>query len=291
MRWLLLSLFVSFLVACERTSDNTLSGSLYFPAGNYLGRYELADGSSEIVVGMGEANVRYVGANKGTRLLLVLETTADQQDGWRIVWLDTKTHQITTLFQGLAAVFLPVIESYVYDDGTRLSIVSFDPDYVADGELYPHRLNAVRDIVAVSDRSVVFEDRSDSSDGGIFHYDAGRRSLRRLANLSQRCSLRAALWIAEHEALLCREAVQDSVYRLIDLEGRVVQQLVWPADRAFAALAWLPDVSRVLVSETRHSRWGGRSRSILWSYELATGELSKLSSNQQLGGSVVYRRQ
>ena len=283
----LLMLCASF-AACETRTEHKLHGVLYFGAGSYLGAFNIGDGSSTVVSSVGDANIRDVHEMQGNRVLLVMDVFENTREVSRISWLDTRTLQITALFQGVKVAWLPEFETYVYDDGARLSAVSLSLDQDTDNAILTHRLNAVSTIHVVSESAVIF-DAGPRDARTIHHYDVETRILTSLDALAATCNLRASVWVADKQKIACRAFAEGGRYVLSSLDASDAIPLALPEDRRFRAVKALPGQGALIVTEVTPARSGGRPDLPVSAFMLESGELLPISGNQHLGDSVAYR--
>lgn len=278
-----------FLAACGGEPAPKYHGFLYFGAGGYLGKFSLRDGSSSIVVSVGDANVREVDALHGSRLLLSLDAIENNRDVAKIVWFDTRTFQQSALYAGVAAVWLPDVHTYIYDDGSRLSAASTHRDFITDNVVMEHRINELVDILVISPASAVFQIGL-AEHSRVWRYDAGLADLSELAELATTCSLRHAAWVKSREQLACRSRTTGA-YILVGLDGETTQTLALPDEREFEILEYVPDQELLVLVEPWRTTVFKQPRTAVWVYELESGETHRIAKHQYLGRSAAYRRE
>ena len=286
-----LMLLIVFSVAvvaasCEQSPNRAYSGHVYFGAGSYLGLFDLADGSSGVVVNVGNANIQQVRPMQGSKVLVVLRVFEKTREVSKIAWIDTRSLQQTALFEGVAVAFLPARETYVYDDGARISASSRDSDFETTNVILDHRLGALSTIHAVSDTGVIF-DAGSREEPTILHYDVDTRALTSLDALAAICTLPESIWDADSERLLCRDKTNPNAYLKVNLDGSEVVTLPLPADRPIRLVAALPGQQAALVTETRPNRMGGRADLTVSVLDFENGNLSTLVKDQHLGATVA----
>ena len=289
LRWLSIPVAAILLAACEAKPTSGAQGKLYFGAGGYLGRFDLADGSSEVVASVGQANIREVHDLVGPRVLLVMDVFENQRQISRISWLDVRTLQVTALFSGVAVAYLPDIETYVYDSGVRLAAASTNPDYTTSNVILEHAPNHISSLIPVSGQALIFASREKSRQV-IYHYDALTASLQPLDRLAAVCDLDGAVWIHERRLLACPAADAGDAYRLVDLQGRTAGKLGISGVGQFRIVYALAGQPWLIATERRAGSFGGRPTTAVWALHLDTGEQFELAENQHLGAAVAWMR-
>ena len=94
------------LSACSEPEQKDLHGFLYFASGNYVGRFDLHDGSSSIVANLGDVIINSIDSLDSDRLLLSMVSFTADREMPRISWLDIKTGRTMDLFGGTDASYL-----------------------------------------------------------------------------------------------------------------------------------------------------------------------------------------
>ncbi|MEL7185475.1 MAG: hypothetical protein AAFN50_03430, partial [Pseudomonadota bacterium] len=264
-------------------------GHLYFGAGGYLGKFSLADGSSDVVTGVGNANIREVDELYGKRLLLSLDAIENNREVAKITWLDVRTLQDTTLFAGVAAVWVPDVKTYVYDDGSRLSAASTHSDFRTDNVIMDHRINDIAEILVVSGTAILFQvgyaERRE-----VWHYEVGSQALTKLQAVNRVCGLRHSVWIAAQNLLACRSE-STGRYVLVGLDGEVSAELPLPDGHDFEAIEYIADQQLIVFSEPWRSALIRQPRNAVWVHELQSGRSERIAEHQYLGNSTAYRRE
>lgn len=277
------------LLGCGGDAVPKYHGFLYFGAGSYLGKFSLRDGSSSIVSSVGNANIREVDQLHGSRLLLSLDAIENNREVAKITWLDVRTLQDTALFAGVAAVWVPDVQTYIYDDGSRLSAASTHRDYVTDNVIMDHRINDLAEILVVSPTSIVFQ-IGFRERRRIWQYDVDSASTAELEPLANVCSLRHSAWISVRRQLACKTQSSGD-YVLVGLDGQVAAMLALPEGREFEALEYVPDQDLLIFSEPWRSAVMEEPRTAVWAYDFDSGDTHRISEHQYLGNSTVYRRE
>ncbi|MCH9694072.1 MAG: hypothetical protein K0U72_06145 [Gammaproteobacteria bacterium] len=281
------SLFVT-LTACGRGPDSQATGYLYFAAGSYLGQFDLSDGSSTVVANLNDANIKRVSELGGDRILLSLVASSNNREINRISWIDVKTGQLTNLYEGVLAVYLPETRTYVYDDGSRLLAAATTTRFETDAEILRHRLFDATAIIPVSGEELLFE-VGRQQDRQVFRYNVMSGNLQELPKLAARCELRDALFLFDVGQLACASAQDNSEYILSTLAGELLSVVDAPKSIGLRALLYVPQLDAIIFSENYTTWLSGERRSRVWMHELSSGRNSVLSENQSLGTSIVYR--
>ena len=279
---------LALLAACGSEAPPKYYGFLYFGAGGYLGKFSLRDGSTSIVSSAGNANIRRVDEMYGTRVLLSLDAIENNREVAKISWLDVRTLQDTSLFGGVAAVWLPDVDTYIYDDGSRLSAASTNPDYVTDNVIMEHRLNALAEILVVSGTAVLFQS-GHAERRRLWRYDADTAVLVELVALGRLCGLRHAVWVSSRGLLACRSETTGR-YMLVSLDGETLGELALPEGNEFRAIEYVDDQQLIVLKEPWRSALLGQPRSAVWVHELESGVTRRISRHQHLGNATAYRR-
>jgi hypothetical protein len=278
------------LASCERSSQPEFHGRLYFASGNYVGEFDLTEGSSVAVANRGAVTIRNVSALDPGRLLLAEMATVEGRDVPRISWLNLESGQAETLYSGVVARYLPVPAALVWDDGSRLHVTARRRNSAVNAQIMTHNLNQLTAIIDVADNMVLFETGL-PEDRVIQSYDVTTRELLQRGALSKACRLAGAVWITDREQLACPARGQSeefSNYLLVDLEGNVRGRLDLPRDKQFVALAYAEDQQALFLTEPWTSLVGGAERFAVWAYDFIDGRSYRIVRNQYLGNSAVY---
>lgn len=287
---LLLLAAALLLASCGPSTERAFHGYLYFVQSPYLLRFALRDGSLEVVTHLGNSTVREISPFGPDRLLIAETATVNRRGVARIAWMDLKTGQVESLYEGVQARFVESAGAIVYDDGGTVYAVYLAGGEGADVEVLSHRRNQLSAMLEVADGELLIETAEDGRP--VIHaYRAADRTLRRLDALAARCRLDGAVWIGESQRLLCRERADGdgAGYVFSDLDGAVLGRPALPADGAWRALAWIADQGVVVFSQSGKG-FGGQDAFSAWAHDLRSGENHPLSDSHDLGSSVVYTR-
>jgi hypothetical protein len=287
-RFLLLS-SVLLLAACQQAPAPELGGRLYFASGNYVGEFDIAQGTSVIVGNRGAATVRNVSGFGHGRLLLAETVVVDGHDVQRISWIDLESGRAQTLYSGVVAHYLDAAAALLWDDGTTLHVTGRNRNSDINAEVMSHGLNQLSAIIGASGQMVLFEVGLPEN-RVIYSYDVGTRELLLRNELSTACRLVGAVWITDREQLACPAKEQGdgrSEYLLVGLDGAAGGRLALPEGKQFHALAWSDDLDTLFLAERWHSLWGAERFSV-WSYDFTSGRAFRIVRNQYLGNSAVF---
>lgn len=290
MRKLSLLLLIPLLYSCERSSPPEFHGRLYFASGNYIGEFDLAQGTSVAVANRGAVTIRNVAAFSGDLLLLAEMATVEGRPAPRITWLNLENGQAETLYAGVIARYLPVPAALIWDDGLNLHVTARRRNSNVNAEITSHGQNQLSTIVDVSEHMVLFE-VGIAEQRLIQSYDVVKRELLARDALSEICRLAGAVWIGDRQQLACPARDQSGTgtqYLLVNLNGELRGHLTLPDDKQFVALAYAGDQHALILTERWTSVVGGAERFGVWAYDLIDGKSHRLVSNQYLGDSAVY---
>jgi len=282
-------LAIGALVACAPPDQTGYHGALYFGQGSYLLRYGLRDGSLSVVDNLGDKSIRDISEFGEDKLLIAETASINRRTVPRISWFDLKTGQSVALYSGVLAKYLAAPGVVVYDDGLKLyAVQQWGPGN--DEIIFSHGSNQLSGMTVVSGDVLLFE-TIDAGRAVIYSWNADTGTLTRLDALSSACELRGAVWIDTLLRLTCRKRAAtraDPAYILSDLDGAVDGKLDLPKEKRFFALTYIAGQDVVILRETWHAMFGTQERSAVWAYDIQSGESRRLSSNQNLGTSVVY---
>jgi hypothetical protein len=279
-----LPLLMLHLAGCEVAGGS--EGYVYFAAGNYLGKLDLADGSSSIAASVGNMTIQQISRVDDTRLLLSVRATVDYLEIDRILRVDVVTGRREPLFEGSFARFLPATRSIIYDDGKDLMAVRQRTATYSDPLIYAHRLNGISEIVVTTDDELLFDTRVNGKHR-IFRYSDSTRVVEEMKSLSELCRLDGAVWISSLGKLACKTNAQ-STYVLTDLTASDRAEVNLPRDKTFRVLAYLPDQHALILSEAWQGWFAKTQNSAVWLYQFDSQTSRRLFKNQHLGDSVVY---
>jgi hypothetical protein len=290
-RFFLLVLLVAMCGACDAPARSGPGGYLYFGSGNYLGKFSLHDGSSQIVAYLGDLSAIAVGPYSDGDLLLTVRRVVNQQDTRMIGRFDVAQNHYKTLFVGDSAVYLPDREITVYDDGFAIQTSRVEDRERKITTVYSHGHHEQVTLVTISDSEILFQIAATDSNR-IFHYDAVAESLAELDALAEECDLEGALWVADQEQMLCHlpgDPRANREYRFVSPDGMVGATLQLPNENVFRPIVYLPDKQQLVLTELWQGLWSRKARYGVWIYELDSGESYRLVKDQYLGDHVVSR--
>jgi len=286
---LFLALLILALASCGSSEKTGYHGYLYFAKGSYLMRFSLRDSDLSVAAILGEKTIRDVSSFGENKLLIAESESVNRLEVHRISWVDLKTGQVSALYSGFIARYLPQTGLVVYDDGLKLYEVAIAGDSSSE-IIYSHKRNQVSSIMALSNDLVLFE-TTEAGQRMIRSYDVVTGALHTLEALSAACRLEYAVWIDDFEQLACKQQTQqadDTHYVLLNLDGEAVGSLALPAGKQFDALAYVSAQGALILTESWRGMFGGEARSSVWVYDVHSGETHLLAKNQSLGSSVVY---
>ena len=283
---------LGIVASCDSTDDYQAHGQLYFAAGNYVGKFDLSNGSSSPVANLGDVTIDHLSAFRGGDLLLTLRAFSNGRETSRILRFNVRQGVSFSLFPGLMAEYLPDSKAVIYDDGSNLLATRRENAYHDETLIDAHGYTSKPAVVVVSGSEILFDKVIDGN-VVIHRYDADKDAPQALQQLSAVCDLNGAVWIADAKQLLCRKpgaAPQESAYLLASLDGTVNKTLALPAGKALRALVYLPDQQFVVLTERSKSWGGGQPKNAVWIYDMGTAKSYLIAKDQYLGDSVVYRR-
>ncbi len=278
---------LALLSACSQEPQGDFRGQLYFASGNYIGQFDIANGSSTIIANRGAVTVRHVSRYSDNRLMLAELATVNDREVPRISWIDVETGQSDTLYRGHSARYLPTHRAVVFDDGSRLRLSSRARDESMNAEIKQHDLNQPTAFVHVPDDLVLFEIGA-PEDREVYSFNVLTKELAFREALTQRCRLDGAVWITDRQQLACPSR-SSGAYLLSDIDGNARGELDLPQDKEFVALAYAEDQRALFLTERWRSLFGSE-RFAVWAYDLVTGQSYRLVRDQYLGGSAVYTK-
>lgn len=283
---------VALISSCDSLEHRPIHGHLYFAAGNYIGLFDLSDGSSSAVANLGDVTIDHVSSFTGGDLLLTIRVYVNGRETSRILRFDPRRYGSSPLFPGLTAKFLPGTKSVIYDDGLRLLATGRENAYRDETVIDAHGYNSKPAVVVLSDTEILFNSLNDG-DALIQRYDIVSNVSQPLPELSRVCDLGGAIWLAGSGQLLCKtnyDSPQGARNVLASLDGSINKTLSLPENKSFRALAYLPDQGLAILSQLSDSWGGGQPAYAVWAFDEATGESYRIAKDQYLGSSVVYRR-
>jgi hypothetical protein len=286
---LFLALLIPVLVSCGSSEKTGYHGYLYFAKGAYLMRFSLRDADLSVAAILGEKTIRDVSPFGENKLLIAESESVNRQKVHRISWVDVKTGQVSALYSGVIARYLPHSGLIIYDDGLKLFEVAIAGDSSSE-IIFSHKMNQVSTVMVVSDDIVLFE-TIDTGQRLIRSYDVLTGALHKLDRLSTVCRLEQAIWIDDLDQLACKQQTKqadDAHYVLVNLDGETTGSLALPKGKRFDALAYVSAQNALILTESWRGMFGGEERSSVWVYDIHSGESHLLAKNQNLGSSVVY---
>lgn len=270
-------------VACDSAPSEEERGYLYFGSGRYLGKLDLADGSSTIAANAGDVNIVDVSAGRENTVLLGVTAPSGYLEVDRILRVDITTGRRTSLYTGTKPRYLPGPKTVIYDDGHQLLTVGLRTDTPV---IYSHSQNALTAVVVISPDEILFEVRDDDT-VRVFRYN-GRTELRdELPPLAAVCELNVAVWVESVERLAC-QARDSADVRLVTVDGQNIERIRLPEGKRFRPLAFATAQHALILAEDWQSWLAGRPRVAIWSYDLDKQHGERLFKHREIGKSVVY---
>jgi hypothetical protein len=284
-------ILLALVSSCDSSDHGPAHGHLYFAAGNYVGQFDLSDGSSMPAANLGDVTIDHLSDFRGGNLLLTLRVFVNGRETSRILSFNLRQGVSFALFPGFGAEFMLSPKAVIYDDGLKLLVTHRDRSYKDETVIDDHGYNSRPTVVVLSKSEILF-DRVTDGDVEILRYNADDDTSQALQPLSEQCDLNGAVWITDTKQLLCRSpgtAQQDSIYMFVSLDGNVEKTLPSPDDKFLRALVYLPDQRLVVLTERSSSWGGGQPRNFVWIYDMRTAAIYLLAKDQYLGKTVVYR--
>lgn len=269
--------------ACDSAPREDDRGFLYFGSGRYLGKLDLADGSSTIAANAGDVNIVDVSAGRDNTVLLGVTAPSGYLEVDRILRVDITTGRRTSLYTGTKPRYLPGPKTVIYDDGHQLLTVGLRTDTPV---IYTHSQNALVAVIVISPDEILFEVRDDDT-VRVFRYN-GRTEFRdELPLLAALCMLDTAVWIESVERLAC-QARDVAGLLLVAIDGQSVEPIRLPEGKQFRPLAFAAGQQAMILAEDWQSWLAGRPRVAIWSYDLDTQRGERLFKHREIGKSVMY---
>ena len=290
MRFAALLLLIT-ISACDTVDHPTWHGRLYFVTGNYLGEFDLRDGTSEAVENFGDVTIDHISAYEDDDFLMTMRVYYNGRETSRIMRYDLRKNEMLTLIPGLMAEHMSAENAIIYDDGSNLFAAHRAKAYRDELLIDFHGFNSQPSVVVLSDNEILFSGTRDG-EALIQHYDVGSNKTTPMELLSATCVLSNAVWIRSTDQLLCKlanDSTQSLTYVLSSLDGVVGETLSLPADKSLFALVHIPDQDLVVFTERSNLWGGGQPTNPVWVYDLQANKIYRISSDQYLGSSVVYR--
>jgi hypothetical protein len=275
-----------FLSGCESGEDREYHGHLYFGAGGYLGKFDLRNGSVEVMTNLGDTAIEELGSFGDEQLLLSVFGPVNRKDTFRLMYYAFSGGGLATLLDGRHGRYLPEPNALVFDDGVYLNVRMYGDGAMEEVAVAQHRFGATARVLLISDTQFLY---SIDPEQAIVSFDVASQASQPLGELSRDCGLDGAVWIAERAALLCKRSGEVRDYALMTLDGTVQRILDIRDIERFRALAYLPDQDAVVLTERWKTLVSGRTRHAVWVYDLENDQMVRVVKSQRLGTSVVYR--
>ena len=285
MRFIIILVLSGLLSSCSESEQTNFHGHLYFASGNYIGRFDLSDGSSSIVANLGDVIVNRIDHLRLSNLLVSMVSFAADREIPRIGTLNIKTGRLVDMLGGSGATYLSATDAIVYDDGARLVETSLRQRPKTYAEVFPHKHSSNVAVRSISGGAVLFSIK-DEQQTQIYHYDSLTREGEELVALSSVCGLRGSVWIASIDRIACRSA--DQSYVVASLDGGRVDSLALPQNKDLTAMTYVADQNLLILVERRRGWLGGRDKWNVWAHDFSSGTNHLLARNQYLGSSAVY---
>ena len=287
----LLVILVAPCGACESPDRPGPGGYLYFGSGNYLGKFNLYDGSSHIVAYLGDLSATAVQPYNDGDLLLTVRRVVNQQDTRMIGRFETAQNHYKTLFIGDAAVYLPDRDITVYDDGFSIQTTRVEDRERIITMVLSHGHHERATMLTISDKEILIQIGSGSDSKG-FHYDAAAETLTALKEFPRHCDLEGALWVDDLQQVLCHQPGDPRAnreYRFVSPDGTPGPVIALPNENQFRPIAYLPGERLLVLTETWQGRWSSKNRYAVWIHELDSARNYRIAKDQYLGDHVVLK--
>ena len=261
-----------------------LSGGLYFAAGNYLAELDLRNGGTRVVTAIGDDTLVELAPQGSERLLLTVYGKVNRQHAHSLVLYDLASKQQLRFFAGSKGRYLPGTDVLVYDEGRQILVKRRQGETWETIEVTSHDYRAHVQIIPVSATTFLYSIGDEAPQ--LFDIVDGRSST---PGLAEHCTLDAAVWAADLDALLCRGQDTRSAYAFVKLDGTAGAPLLLPEGRRLDAVAYAADQDVAIFTERWQSMVSERPQHAIWIHHRDTGETWRLVENQHLGETVVYR--
>ena len=289
-RTLIILLLIAMNSSCEKPQHRELQGFLYFPAGSYLGRFDVSDASSSAAANLGNVSIGHLSAIDSHRLLVSMRGTNNSQAFSRVVQIDTRTNQVVDLFSGTAAWFIPDGKFYVFDDGEQIIARGRRAGDVTDIIVAEHRRNHRIPVTLLDGGDLLYElSTNGQSEIRLFNVRDGNDFA--LDALSDICVLDGSVWISSKESLLCRQigsGPAEPEYVIVSIDGEGTTGLNLPDARSLRAVAYLEGQDAVIFTAIEPGIIGGSPTNHVWFHDLRDGQSYQLSADQYLGDAVAW---
>ena len=284
-RWMVLGAAL-LLASCQQAGDLYINSKVFFAWGEYLGEFNLRDGSSTIVGHLGDVTIQRVSEFRGEQLLVSLIAYGRAVETQLVVSVTPDTGGRQIIGEGESAVYLPGSDSIIYSTasalvanprrggGRKLQLIS---------TLLGMRL--VKIMVLDADR-ILFEVEQQQM-RRTYLYDHRLDTPPQLTTLSKICRMHDSAPV--HGAIACRLRDNDKRYAIVSPEGRVLRHLELPFSSSARILGPCDNTRLVIFWESRRPIFRSRPRHAVWVYNLDTSAATRVSRNQYLGTSIVCR--
>ncbi len=290
-RYLALATIAGLLASCENGTGPTASGSLYFGAGYYIGEFDLASGASYPIANLGEVEITHLSGLSDDELLVSIMSTKETRNRFHVLRFNLDSQQSHFTLNGTAARYLPDSQAILYDDGLALLWFLRRSRARKPATIYTHSHRIAPSYLSTGDGLILFESMLGDSNQ-IRQFNLSTQESTALPRISDECRLRGALWIGDRRQLLCQSpqtSASKPAYRLVSIDGQVSRELELPTENRFRAVSYLDDQGLLVLSESVRTRFDSAARNAVWLYDLETGDSRRISDDQHLGHSVVYR--
>ena len=203
---------LGLLTSCEADDHPTRHGRLYFAVGNYIGEFDLRDGSSAAVVNLGDVTIDHLSSFDNGDLLITMRVYANGRETSRILRFDLRSGETLTMFPGLMAEYMAGPRAVIYDDGSNLLATHRGKAYRDEVLIDYHGVNARPSLVVLSGTEILFSGVQKDGDNNkpmIYRYDVANNSTTPLTELSDVCSVHGVLWVPTVERLMCKTRTKD----------------------------------------------------------------------------------
>jgi hypothetical protein len=285
--FLIATLSVVALVACDSQQPPEYQGTLYFGQGAYVMGFSLRDASLSLVGRLGDTTIRRIEAMGPDHLLITESATVNRMRVSRVSWFNLRTGETADLYQGVLVRYLATPGIVVYDDGHSLYAVPRQ-DSSENRVIYAHPHSSITRLVETHPGLLLFE-TAQGADVVIHSWNSATDQLSQLDSLTATCRLEGAAWIEPIERLACKpRAGAGAAFVLSDLDGSVDGSVNLPKDKLFEALAFIDSQHILVLRETWRGLMSNRDQHAVWTYDIRTGTSYRLADNVDLGNSVVY---
>ena len=284
-RWIILGAALS-LASCQQASDIYTDSKVFFAWGEYLGEFNLHDGSSTIVGHLGDVSVKRVSDYLDDRLLVSLTAYGKAVDTPLVVTVTPDTGARQVIGRGQSAVYLPGSDSVIYSTASALVA---NPRR-GGGRKFKEitRLLGMRLVnLMVLDADRIRFEVEQQHVTRTYLYDHRLDTPPQSTTLSKICRMQDSAPV--DGAVACRLKDNDKRFAIVSIEGRVLRHLELPFSSSSRILGRCDNTQLVVFGESRRPIFRSRPRHAVWLYNLETGAATRVSGNQYLGTSIVCR--